>query len=55
MRKMIPSALTLANLLSGFLAVLFIFKNELVPAICLISLGLLCDFFDGYCACKLDK
>lgn len=54
MRKMIPSALTLANLLSGFLALLFIIKNELAPAICLILLGLLCDFFDGYCARKLN-
>ncbi|CAM4025136.1 CDP-diacylglycerol--serine O-phosphatidyltransferase [Saccharibacillus endophyticus] len=54
MRKMIPSALTLANLLLGFLALLFIFKDELVPAICLILLGLLCDFFDGYFARKLD-
>ncbi|SET24636.1 CDP-diacylglycerol--serine O-phosphatidyltransferase [Paenibacillus sp. NFR01] len=54
MTKIIPSALTLANLLFGFLAILFTFKFELLPVILLILLGMLCDFFDGYCARKLN-
>ncbi|MCQ4085283.1 CDP-diacylglycerol--serine O-phosphatidyltransferase [Saccharibacillus sp. JS10] len=54
MKKIIPSALTLSNLLLGFLAILLVFKDELLPAILLIMLGMLCDVFDGYCARKLD-
>ncbi|MNI56441.1 CDP-diacylglycerol--glycerol-3-phosphate 3-phosphatidyltransferase [compost metagenome] len=54
MKKMIPSALTLANLLLGFLSILCSFRLELVPAMLLILLGMLCDFFDGFCARKLN-
>lgn len=53
-RKMIPSALTLANLLLGFLAVVFTFKGEPEAAVLLIGAGLICDFFDGYFARRLD-
>lgn len=51
---MIPSALTLTNLLLGFLAILFTFRYELISAALLILFGLICDFFDGYCARKLN-
>jgi len=53
-KKTIPSALTLSNLLLGFLAVVFTFKEELGAAVLLIGLGLICDFLDGYCARKLN-
>ncbi len=54
MKKMIPSTLTLANLLLGFLAILSTFRYEFVLAALLILLGLIFDFFDGYCARKLN-
>ncbi|AIQ52895.1 CDP-diacylglycerol--serine O-phosphatidyltransferase [Paenibacillus sp. FSL R7-0331] len=54
MKKLIPSALTLANLLAGFLAILCIYKQHLPAAMLLIGLGMICDFFDGFCARKLD-
>ncbi|OWA37976.1 CDP-diacylglycerol--serine O-phosphatidyltransferase [Saccharibacillus sp. O16] len=54
MKKMIPSALTLTNLLLGFLAVVFTFKEQLEAAVLFIGLGLICDVLDGYLARKLD-
>lgn len=54
MKKMIPSALTLGNLLLGFVAILFVFESKMQSALLLILFGLLCDFLDGYCARKLD-
>lgn len=53
-RKIIPSALTLANLTLGFLALVFILKDELSTSVWLICLGLVCDFFDGYFARKFN-
>ncbi|OMF11301.1 CDP-diacylglycerol--serine O-phosphatidyltransferase [Paenibacillus sp. FSL H7-0331] len=54
MKKLIPSILTLSNLLLGFTAILFTFKGEILAAILLVMLGLFCDFLDGYCARKLN-
>lgn len=54
MKKLIPSTLTLGNLLMGFSAILLTLKNEVFIAILLIVLGLLFDFFDGYCARMLN-
>lgn len=45
MKKLIPSILTLSNLLLGFTAILFTFKGEILAAILLVMLGLFCDFW----------
>ncbi len=52
-KKMIPSMLTLGNLLLGFTAILMTFNDRMKIAILLIIAGLICDFFDGFCARKL--
>ncbi|NGZ77784.1 CDP-diacylglycerol--serine O-phosphatidyltransferase [Saccharibacillus sp. VR-M41] len=46
--------LTLGNLLLGFAAILLIFQDQKTTAVLLILLGLVCDFFDGFCARKLN-
>lgn len=54
MKKVFPSVLTLGNLLLGFSAILFVYQGETATSFMLILLGLLCDFFDGFCARKLN-
>jgi len=49
-KKHIPNLITLLNLLSGTIAVLFAVNNELVIAAYLVFLGILFDFFDGFAA-----
>lgn len=49
-KKHIPNILTLLNLLSGTIAVLFAVKNELVVAALFVFIGILFDFFDGFAA-----
>jgi len=44
--KHIPNILTLLNLLSGTIAVIFAVNNELVFAAYFVFLGIFFDFFD---------
>ena len=50
MKKHIPNLLTLLNLLSGILAVVFAVEGFLIPAGILVLLGIFFDFFDGFVA-----
>ncbi|WP_298368945.1 CDP-alcohol phosphatidyltransferase family protein [uncultured Lutibacter sp.] len=50
LKKYIPNLLTLLNLLSGTIAVIFAVNNELVIAAYLVFLGIFFDFFDGFAA-----
>lgn len=52
--KYIPNTFTLANLLSGCLAVLFAINDRLEYAAALVALGIFFDFFDGFFARKLN-
>ncbi|MFD1992121.1 CDP-diacylglycerol--serine O-phosphatidyltransferase [Paenibacillus nicotianae] len=54
MKKMLPNLFTLGNLLSGFVAILLISKQQFEISVLLITVGLVCDFLDGYCARILD-
>lgn len=54
MKKVFPSVLTLGNLLLGFSAILFVYQGQTAASMMLILLGLFCDFFDGFCARKLN-
>ncbi|GAA4281563.1 CDP-alcohol phosphatidyltransferase family protein [Gaetbulibacter aestuarii] len=54
MKKYIPSALTLLNLLSGSIAILYVINNNYVGAAQFVFLGILFDFFDGFAARKLE-
>ncbi len=50
MIKHIPNAITSLNLLSGCIAVLFVFSGDLVGAAFFALLGIFFDFFDGLAA-----
>lgn len=52
-KKHIPNILTLLNLLSGTIAVLFAVNNHLLMAAAFVLLGIFFDFFDGFAARKL--
>lgn len=54
MKKHIPNVLTLLNLLSGILAVIFAVEGYLIPAGILVMLGIFFDFFDGFVARLLN-
>jgi len=54
LKKYIPNLLTLLNLLSGTIAVIFAVKNELEIAAYLVLLGIFFDFFDGFAARLLN-
>ena len=54
MKKHIPNLITLLNLLSGLMAVIFALKGDLALASFLIMLGILFDFFDGFAARLLN-
>ncbi|WP_455169264.1 CDP-alcohol phosphatidyltransferase family protein [Aegicerativicinus sediminis] len=49
----IPNAVTLLNLLSGCIAVLFAVSNNFIWAACFVFIGIFFDFFDGFLARKL--
>ncbi|MBI9042203.1 CDP-alcohol phosphatidyltransferase family protein [Lutibacter sp.] len=53
-KKSIPNILTLLNLLSGTIAVIFAVQGELVLAAYLVFLGIFFDFFDGFAARLLN-
>ncbi|WP_196893241.1 CDP-alcohol phosphatidyltransferase family protein [Aureivirga marina] len=50
MKKHIPNLITLLNLLSGVIAVLFASVNQLEYAAYFVCLGIFFDFFDGFFA-----
>lgn len=49
-KKHIPNFITLLNLFSGCLAVIFAVKNQLEIAAFFVFLGIFFDFFDGFAA-----
>jgi len=49
-KKHIPNLITLSNLFSGLIAVIFALKGELAFASFFILLGIIFDFFDGFVA-----
>jgi CDP-diacylglycerol--serine O-phosphatidyltransferase len=53
-KKFIPNFVTLLNLLSGSIAVLFAVNNQFVSAALFVFLGIFFDFFDGLLARKLN-
>ncbi|SNR36416.1 CDP-alcohol phosphatidyltransferase family protein [Lutibacter flavus] len=53
-KKYIPNLLTLLNLLSGTIAVIYAVNGELVIAAYLVFLGIFFDFFDGFSARLLN-
>lgn len=50
MRRQIPNFITLLNLLSGCVAVLYAVVNQLEMAALFVALGIFFDFFDGLAA-----
>lgn len=54
MKKYIPNFVTLLNLFSGSIAVLFAVYNNFVAAAIFVFLGIFFDFFDGLLARKLN-
>lgn len=53
-KKHIPNFITLLNLLSGSIAVIFAIQGNMVMAALLVALGIFFDFFDGMAARILD-
>lgn len=53
-KKFIPNFVTLLNLLSGSIAVLFAVNDQFVTAALFVFLGIFFDFFDGLLARKLN-
>ena len=53
MKAFIPNLLTLLNLFSGAIAVIFAVEGALTIAALFVSLGIFFDFFDGFLARKL--
>ncbi len=49
-KKYIPNTLTMGNLFSGCLAVLFAVHNQIEYAAIFVALGIFFDFFDGFFA-----
>lgn len=54
MKRYIPNALTLLNLLCGSIAVLYIINNNFVAGALFVFLGIFFDFFDGFAARALN-
>ncbi|MDY7395539.1 CDP-alcohol phosphatidyltransferase family protein [Aureibaculum sp. 2210JD6-5] len=54
MKKHIPNIITLLNLLSGVIAVMFAANNDLVTAAIFVCIGIFFDFFDGLVARLLN-
>ena len=53
MKKHIPNAITLCNLICGCVAVKYAFQNQYLTALAFIIAGAVFDFFDGFTARKL--
>lgn len=54
MKKHIPNLLTLGNLLSGTIAIIFALKGDFVGTAVLVTAGIVFDFFDGFVARMLN-
>ncbi|MGZ0017426.1 CDP-alcohol phosphatidyltransferase family protein [Yeosuana sp. AK3] len=54
MKRYIPNALTLLNLLCGTVAVIFAVNNNFIMASVFVFLGIFFDFFDGFFARKFN-
>jgi CDP-diacylglycerol--serine O-phosphatidyltransferase len=54
LKAFIPNLLTLLNLFSGAIAVVFAVKGALTMAALFVLLGIFFDFFDGFLARKLN-
>ena len=54
MKKHIPNLITLCNLFSGSIAVIFAVQGNLVAAAFFVALGIFFDFFDGLAARALN-
>jgi CDP-diacylglycerol--serine O-phosphatidyltransferase len=54
MKKYIPNALTLLNLFSGSVALIFAIQDHFVLASIFVFLGIFFDFFDGFFARKFN-
>lgn len=54
MKAFVPNFITLLNLLSGGIAVIFAVKGDLSTAALFVFFGILFDFFDGFLARKLN-
>lgn len=50
LKKYIPNAITLGNLLSGCIAVLFAVNDQMAYAAVFVAIGVFFDFFDGFFA-----
>ncbi len=55
MKKHIPNFITLLNLSSGVIAILFATQNQLEYAAYFVFLGIIFDFFDGFVARLLNE
>lgn len=49
-KKHIPNALTLLNLLSGLIALIFVFNDNIQLSFAFVCLGIFFDFWDGFAA-----
>lgn len=54
MKAFVPNFITLLNLLSGGIAVIFAVKGDLSTAALFVFFGIFFDFFDGFLARKLN-
>ncbi|TWO34356.1 phosphatidylserine synthase [Seonamhaeicola sediminis] len=54
MKRYIPNALTLLNLLCGSIAVIYAVNDNFVTAAFFVFFGIFFDFFDGFAARKLN-
>ena len=55
MKKYIPNLITLLNLTTGLIAILFATQNQLEHAAYFVFFGIFLDFFDGFVARILDR
>ncbi len=50
LKSWIPNTLTLLNLFSGLVAIVFVINQNYYAVFCAVCLGILFDFFDGFAA-----
>jgi CDP-diacylglycerol--serine O-phosphatidyltransferase len=53
-KKHIPNFITLLNLLSGCIAIVFVINSNFTAAASFVGLGIIFDFFDGFAARMLN-
>lgn len=54
MKKHIPNAITLLNLLSGLIALIYAFDDNILMAFIWVCIGIFFDYWDGFVARALD-